>query len=113
VAKQIEQGAPADVFLSADTQCRPARQRARADRGKGFQNRTRRLADGGRIAVADLRAVPAGLYAKAALENLGVWAAVQDKLAQAENVRAALSYVSRGEAPLGSSMRLTPRSSAA
>jgi molybdate transport system substrate-binding protein len=41
------------------------------------------------------------LYAKAALENLGVWAAVQDKLAQAENVRAALSYVSRGEAPLG------------
>jgi molybdate transport system substrate-binding protein len=51
--------------------------------------------------LADLRAVPAGLYAKAALENLGVWAAVQDKLAQAENVRAALSYVSRGEAPLG------------
>jgi molybdate transport system substrate-binding protein len=45
--------------------------------------------------------VPAGLYAKEALEKLGVWAAVQSKLAQADNVRAALSYVARGEAPLG------------
>ncbi len=55
----------------------------------------------GRLAVADVKAVPAGKYAKAALEKLGAWAAVEGKLAQAENVRAALVLVSRGEAPLG------------
>ena len=48
-----------------------------------------------------IRAVPAGLYAKAALEKLGAWAAVQDRLAQAENVRATLAFVARGETPLG------------
>ena len=59
------------------------------------------LAGSGRIAVGDVRAVPAGLYAKAALEKLGAWAAVEPKLAMAENVRAALVLVARGEAPLG------------
>jgi molybdate transport system substrate-binding protein len=59
------------------------------------------LAGNGRIAAGDVRAVPAGLYAKAALEKLGVWAAVEPKLAMAENVRAALILVARGEAPLG------------
>jgi molybdate transport system substrate-binding protein len=51
--------------------------------------------------MADTRAVPAGKYGKASLESLGVWSSVQDKVAQAENVRAALLLVSRGEAPLG------------
>ncbi len=56
---------------------------------------------GGRLAVADTSAVPAGLYAKAALQSLGVWDAAKDHLAQAQNVRAALALVARGEAPLG------------
>jgi molybdate transport system substrate-binding protein len=51
--------------------------------------------------MADINAVPAGKYGKASLEALGVWASVQDKVAQAENVRAALLLVARGEAPLG------------
>jgi molybdate transport system substrate-binding protein len=59
------------------------------------------LAGSGRIAVANVKAVPAGRYAKAALESLGAWSAAANKQAQAENVRAALAYVSRGEAPLG------------
>jgi len=56
---------------------------------------------GGRLAVADPDSVPAGKYAKTALTALGVWTAVVDHLAQAENVRVALAYVARGEAPLG------------
>ena len=55
----------------------------------------------GRLAVADPNGVPAGKYGKAALEALGVWSSVADKLAPAENVRATLLLVSRGEAPLG------------
>jgi molybdate transport system substrate-binding protein len=51
--------------------------------------------------VGDIRAVPAGKYAKKALESMGAWAGVADRLAQAENVRAALALVARGEAPLG------------
>jgi molybdate transport system substrate-binding protein len=126
LAKQIGEGAPADVLISADTQWMDwlaSRKLIAADtrvnllgnalvliaaKGaaldhvdivQGFD--LARLAGDGRIAVADVRAVPAGLYAKAALEKLGVWAVAQPKLAQAENVRAALSYVARGEAPLG------------
>src|SRR4029077_14250430 len=60
-----------------------------------------KLAGDGRIAVADVKAVPAGLYAKAALEKLGTWAAAEPKLAQAENVRATLAFVARGETPVG------------
>src|SRR5215475_6221670 len=56
---------------------------------------------GGRLATANVDAVPAGKYGKAALEKLGAWNGVKDKLAQAESVRAALVLVSRGEAPLG------------
>lgn len=59
------------------------------------------LAGNGRIATGDVRAVPAGLYAKAALEKLGIWSSVELKMAMAENVRAALVLVARGEAPLG------------
>ena len=60
-----------------------------------------KLAGDGRIAVADVKAVPAGLYAKAALEKLGAWTAAEPKLAQAENVRATLAFVARGETPVG------------
>jgi molybdate transport system substrate-binding protein len=56
---------------------------------------------GGRLAMANVEAVPAGRYGKAALEKLKVWGSVKDKTAQAENVRAALVLVARGEAPLG------------
>jgi molybdate transport system substrate-binding protein len=124
--KQIEQGAPADVFLSADDDWMDygAKKKLIKDdsRFNLLGNRLvliapkdskagnveiapsfdlAGLAGDGRIAVGDVRAVPAGLYAKAALEKLGVWAAVEPKLAMAENVRAALVLVARGEAPFG------------
>jgi molybdate transport system substrate-binding protein len=67
--------------------------------GPGFD--LAKLAADGRIATGDVRAVPVGKYAKAALEKLGAWAAAAPKLAMAENVRAALTLVGRGEAPLG------------
>jgi len=56
---------------------------------------------GGRLAIADPASVPAGKYGQAALTRLKVWDSVKDHLANAENVRVALSYVARGEAPLG------------
>jgi molybdate transport system substrate-binding protein len=56
---------------------------------------------GGRLAMALVDVVPAGKYRKAALEKLGAWDGVKDKIAQAENGRAALLFVERGEAPLG------------
>ena len=59
------------------------------------------LLKGGRLAMGNVDAVPAGKYGKAALEKLGAWDGVKDKIAQAESVRAALLLVSRGEAPLG------------
>lgn len=126
LTKQLEAGAPADIFISADLKWMdyavdkklvdPATRVnllgnelvlvAAKDTGldkvtiaKGFDIAA--LAGAGRIAVADVKAVPAGRYAKAALESLGAFAAAEPKLAQAENVRAALAYVARGEAPLG------------
>src|SRR4029077_10325422 len=60
-----------------------------------------RLLGNGRLAMANPDAVPAGKYGKASLEALGVWRDVQSKVAAAENVRAALVLVSRGEAPFG------------
>jgi molybdate transport system substrate-binding protein len=126
LAKQIEQGAPADAFISADLRWMDyATERklinpdtrvnllgnklvliAPADSklgnvtiGQGFD--IAKLAGDGRIAVADVKAVPAGLYAKAALEKLGAWTAAEPKLAQAENVRATLAFVARGETPIG------------
>lgn len=54
-----------------------------------------------KLAMGDVKAVPAGKYGKAALESLGVWASVEGKVAMAENVRAALKLVAAGEAALG------------
>jgi molybdate transport system substrate-binding protein len=125
LARQIEQGAPADLFISADTDwmdyaqqkklIQPAtrvnllgntivliapRDAATSVTIKPGFDLARALA-GGRLAMANVEAVPAGKYGKAALEKLGAWNGVKDKIAQAENVRAALVLVARGEAPLG------------
>jgi molybdate transport system substrate-binding protein len=124
--KQIEAGAPADVFASADldwmdygSQKKLIKEDTRVNLlgnrlvliapkdskigevaiGHGFD--LAKLAGDGRIASADVRAVPAGKYAKAALEKLGSWQAAESKFAMAENVRAALLLVSRAEAVLG------------
>ena len=126
LAKQIEQGAPADLFASADLEWMDyvagkklikdatrvnllgnklvliAPKDSKLDHvtiGPGFD--LARLAGDGRIATGDVRAVPVGKYAKAALEKLGAWQAAEPKFAMAENVRAALLLVGRGEAPLG------------
>jgi molybdate transport system substrate-binding protein len=126
LAKQIEQGAPADAFISADLKwmdyvadkklIKPDTRfnllgnklvliagkdskLSNVQIGQGFD--IAKLAGDGRIAVADVKAVPAGLYAKAALTSLGAWPAAEPKLAQAENVRATLAFVARGETPIG------------
>jgi len=125
LAKQIEAAAPADLFISADldwmdylqtrnlikTETRgnmlgnrlvlvaPKDSSASIKIGPGFP--LVELLGGGRLAMADPKAVPAGKYGRAALESLGVWQAVEPRVASAENVRAALALVSRGEAPLG------------
>ncbi len=125
LAKQIEQGAPADLFFSADEQWMDyvaSRKLIKVEtRTSLLNNRIVLIAPkeskvavnlapgvdikaalaGGRLAMANVDAVPAGKYGKAALETLGAWNAMKDRVAQAENVRAALLLVSRGEAPLG------------
>jgi molybdate transport system substrate-binding protein len=124
--KQIEQGAPADVFASADVEWMDygAQQKLIKDGTRvnllgnrlvliapkdskidnvdirpGFDLAT--LAGDGRIVTGDVRAVPVGKYAKAALESLGAWTAAERKFAMVDNVRAALLLVARGEAVLG------------
>lgn len=126
LAKQIEQGAPADVFVSADTDWmdyatakkninEPTRVNLLgnsivliAPKDSKIDNVTiaqgfdlAKLAGDGKIATGDVKAVPVGKYAKAALEKLGAWTAAEPKFAMAESVRAALTLVARGEAALG------------
>ena len=125
LAKQVEQGAPADMFISADLDwmdylagknliqpdtrfnllgnkivlIAPKDSKITSLEIKGA-DLAKALA-GGKLSMANVDAVPAGKYGKAALEKLGAWADVKDHVAQAENVRAALLLVGRGEAPLG------------
>jgi molybdate transport system substrate-binding protein len=126
LAKQIEQGAPADIFASADIDWMDyaigkktinessrvnllgnsivliAPKDSKIDNvaiGPGFD--LAKLAGDGKIATGDVKAVPVGKYAKAALEKLGAWQAAEPKFAMTENVRAALALVARGEAVLG------------
>ena len=125
LAKQLESGAPADMFISADLDWMDYAQQRQLIRPEtrtdllgnrlvlvapatsdltvaiepNFPLAT--LLQDGRLAMADPDSVPAGKYGKAALEKLGVWSSVEGKVARAENVRAALFFVSRQEAPLG------------
>ena len=125
LAKQIEQGAPADLFISADedwmdylAERKLIGPETRSDlvgnrlvliSSKGADLQVNivpgfpllSLLGQGRLAMANTEAVPAGKYGRAALDALGVWESVKGRIAQAENVRAALLLVSRGEAPLG------------
>jgi molybdate transport system substrate-binding protein len=125
LAKQIEQGAPADLFISADLDWMDyvaAKNLIKADtRFNLLGNKIVLIApkdskittvaikgadlakalNGGRLSMANVDSVPAGKYGKAALEKLGAWNDVKDQIAQAENVRAALLLVARGEASLG------------
>jgi molybdate transport system substrate-binding protein len=125
LAKQIEAGAPADIFVSADLTwmnylgdknlitkgsdvqllgneivlVAPKDSKINLKIENGFK-----LADAlgtGKLAIANVESVPAGKYGKAALEKLGTWGSVEGKVAQTENVRAALKLVDLGEAPLG------------
>ena len=126
LAKQIENGAPANVFLSADLKwmdyladkkliapatrsnllgnklvlIAPATSKIKkVDIAKGFN--LAGLLAGGKLAMGDPAHVPAGIYGKQALETLGAWKSVEGSVARASNVREALLLVERGEAPLG------------
>src|SRR6516164_2639538 len=125
LAKQIEAAAPADVFISADLDwmdylatrnlikpetranllgnrlvlIAPVNSPLNLAIGPNFS--LAQALGNGRLAIADPNGVPAGRYGKAALQSLGVWSTIADRLAPAENVRAALALVARGETPLG------------
>jgi molybdate transport system substrate-binding protein len=125
LARQIENGAPADVFFSADLEWMDylqTRHLIEADsRHDVLANRLVLIAPAasmvkltiqphfalaaalgkGRLATGDPDSVPAGRYARQALTALGVWNEVQDKIVRADSVRSALAFVDRGEAPLG------------
>jgi molybdate transport system substrate-binding protein len=125
IAKQVEQGAPADLFASADLKWMDYLSEKKlivAESRKSLLGNTLvlvapsdstsdlKIAKGfalaaaigdGRLAMGDPKSVPAGMYGQVALTSLGVWEAVSPKVAGAENVRAALAFVARKEAPFG------------
>jgi molybdate transport system substrate-binding protein len=126
LAKQIEQDAPADIFISADSEWMDYLQDRKliepASRFVLVRNALVLIAPAtsllqsldptkkdavlaalgsGRFAVAETSSVPAGRYARQALEKLGLWNDLSTRLAQGENVRATLEYVARGDTPLG------------
>jgi molybdate transport system substrate-binding protein len=125
LAKQIEQGAPADIFASADQDSMDyAAQRNSIKPETRFNllgNKLVVIVDkdspmtaiafthdafqkalgNGRLATGEVSSVPVGKYAKSALEKLGLWTVVESKLAMSDNVRTAMTFVSRGEAPIG------------
>ncbi len=126
LARQIEQGAPTDVFASADLDWMDYSAQKKTIKDETRVNllgnrlvliapKDSKIADvkieagldlakligNGRIATAEVTSVPVGKYAKAALEKLGIWASVEKKFAMADNVRVALALVARGEAVLG------------
>ncbi|MBS0462774.1 MAG: molybdate ABC transporter substrate-binding protein [Proteobacteria bacterium] len=126
LARQIEAGAPADVFISADNRWMDYLQDRKliepASRFVLVRNELVLIAPAnsplksitldskqawlaalgtGRLAVAEVASVPAGTYARQALEKLGLWDALAAHLAQGENVRATLEFVARGDTPLG------------
>lgn len=126
LARQIEQGAPADMFISADQQWMNyaidkqlmvtetrytllgnelvliAAKSAKQDKiDINQQTDWVKLLNGSRLAVGDPDHVPAGIYAKEALQHLGAWNVLEPQLARANNVRSAMVLVERGEAPLG------------
>ena len=126
LAKQIEAGAPADVFFSADLEwmdyldkrnllrpgsrhdvvlnrlvlIAPADSKVSVKIAPGF-DLLKALGDGGKLVTGDPDSVPVGKYAHTALDKLGVWDKVSGQLVRAENVRSALAFVARGEAALG------------
>lgn len=125
LARQILQGAPADLFISANMQWMDQVSEAGLVAGDarrdllgnklvliahdadaapvaiGPETDLLALLDGGKLAMGMVDSVPAGQYGKAALTSLGLWDAVAPEVAQADNVRAALALVSTGEAPYG------------
>jgi molybdate transport system substrate-binding protein len=125
LAKQIEGGAPADIFISADLDWMDyvaKKSLIKADTRSNLLGNSivlvaakdkvkpveikqgfdlAGLLGDGKLAMGEVKSVPAGKYGKAALEKLGVWTAVESRVAGAESVRAALALVSRGEAPYG------------
>ncbi len=125
LARQVENGVPAALFISADEAwmhylaqkdliVTGTRQSFLSNRivliapaAQTFQIKIKnkfplaQALNGGKLAMADPDSVPAGRYGKAALENLGVWRDVEDSVVRGENVRAALAFVERGEARAG------------
>jgi molybdate transport system substrate-binding protein len=126
LAKQIESGAKADVFVSADEEWMSYLEQRKlidkASRRDLLGNKLvliapsdskvalklgrdaalmKALGDDGKLATGDPDSVPVGKYAKAALTSLNLWQSVESRIARADNVRVALMYVARGEAPLG------------
>jgi molybdate transport system substrate-binding protein len=125
LARQVEQGAPADIFFSADPDWIDRLQQRSLIKtstretllgntlvliARSEDDLSLKLAPGvdfaavlgdRRLSIGEVKAVPAGKYAKEALERLGLWTSIENKLAQVETVRAALAFVARGEARLG------------